>query len=217
MGKSFVGKGLIGQKVGMTQVFVGENVIPVTVIKAGPCTVLGIRTPEKDGYSAIQLGFGSVKRKVRDKENKDRYKVVYRPAIVREFRVQDISKFNKGDVIDVSYFEGVKFVDISGYSKGRGFQGTMKRWGFSGAPDSHGQSVFHRRPGSIGQHTFPAKVWKGKKMAGRMGNKKVTVQNLEVVDIDKDKNLLLVKGAVPGYNGSYLLIREAIKKYQLVK
>lgn len=215
MGKDFTGKGLIGKKIGMTQIFVGENVVPVTVLEVGPCTVLQIRTPEKDGYSAIQLGFDSVKHKVRDKGKKEKYKVVLKPAAVKEFRVQDHTKFNKGDILDVSYFEGVKFVDVSGYSKGRGFQGVMKRWGFSGAPDSHGQSVFHRRPGSIGNHTFPAKVWKGKKMAGRMGNKKVTVQNLEVVEIDKEKNLMLVKGAVPGYNGSYVIVREAIRKFLL--
>ncbi|MFN4244899.1 MAG: 50S ribosomal protein L3 [Brevinematia bacterium] len=213
MGKAFTGRGLIGQKVGMTQVFVGENVVPVTVIKVGPCTITGLRTQDKDGYNAIQLGFGLVKHKTRDKENKDKYKVVYKPAIIKEFRVEDISNFKEGDVIDVSYFEGVKFVDVTGYSKGRGFQGVMKRWGFSGAPDSHGQSVFHRRPGSIGQHTFPAKVWKGKKMAGRMGNKRVTVQNLEVIDIDKEKSLMIVKGAVPGYNQGYVLVREAIKRH----
>lgn len=212
MGKSFTGKGLIGRKIGMTQVFIGENVVPVTVIELGPCKILQIRTKEKDGYDAIQLGFGSIKHKINDKENKGKYKVILKPAVIKEFRVNDVSKFNKGDVLDVSYFEGVKFVDVTGYSKGRGFQGVMKRWGFSGAPDSHGQSVFHRRPGSIGQHTFPAKVWKGKKMAGRMGGEKVTVQNLEVVDIDKDKNLMLVKGAIPGYNGSYVFVREAIRK-----
>ncbi|MCX8029599.1 MAG: 50S ribosomal protein L3 [Brevinematales bacterium] len=217
MGKSFTGKGLIGKKAGMTQVFLGESVVPVTVIEIGPCPVLQVRTKDKDGYNAIQLGFGSVKHKVRDKTDKTKYKVVLKPAIIKEFRVDDPSKFNKGDILDVSYLEGVKFVDVSGYSKGRGFQGVMKRWGFSGAPDSHGQSVFHRRPGSIGQHTFPAKVWKGKKMAGRMGGTKVTVQNLEVVYIDKEKNLMLVKGSIPGYNGSFVIVREAIKKSLAVK
>ncbi|MEN2998214.1 MAG: 50S ribosomal protein L3 [Brevinematia bacterium] len=217
MGKNFCGKALIGRKEGMSQVFVGENVIPVTAITLGPCEVLQIRTQERDGYNAIQLGFGAKKHKVKDKENKGRYKVILKPAIVKEFRVKDPTQFNKGDIIDISYFEGIKFVDVTGWSKGRGFQGTMKRWGFSGAPDSHGQSVFHRRPGSIGQHTFPAKVWKGKKMAGRTGGKKVTVQNLEVVDIDKEKNLMLVKGAVPGYNGSYVIVREAIRKSLLSK
>lgn len=212
MGKDFTGKGLIGRKVGMTQIFIGESVVPVTVVEAGPCTVLQVKTPEKDGYSAIKLGFGTVKHKIKDKENKGRYKVILKPAFIKELRVDESKNFNKGDVLDVSYLEGIKYVDVTGYSKGRGFQGVMKRWGFSGAPDSHGQSVFHRRPGSIGQHTFPAKVWKGKKMAGRMGNKKITVQNLEVIDIDKEKNLILVKGAVPGYKGSFIVVREAIKK-----
>ncbi|MGC8767192.1 MAG: 50S ribosomal protein L3 [Brevinematia bacterium] len=217
MNKNFTGKGLLGRKVGMTQVFVGENVVPATIIEAGPCTVLQVRTPQKDGYSAIQLGFGFVKHKVRDKDNKERYKVIFKPAFIKEIRVEDHTKFNKGDILDVSYLEGIKYVDVMGYSKGRGFQGVMKRWNFNGAPDSHGQSVFHRRPGSIGQHTFPAKVWKGKRMAGRMGNEKVTVQNLEVVDIDKEKNIILVKGAVPGYNGSFVVVREAIRKSLLKK
>ncbi|MGC8870432.1 MAG: 50S ribosomal protein L3 [Brevinematia bacterium] len=217
MNKNFTGKGLLGRKVGMTQVFVGENVVPATIIEAGPCTVLQVRTPQKDGYSAIQLGFGFVKHKVRDKDNKERYKVIFKPAFIKEIRVEDHTKFNKGDILDVSYLEGIKYVDVMGYSKGRGFQGVMKRWDFNGAPDSHGQSVFHRRPGSIGQHTFPAKVWKGKRMAGRMGNEKVTVQNLEVVDIDKEKNIILVKGAVPGYNGSFVVVREAIRKSLLKK
>lgn len=210
MGKNL--KGLIGRKVGMTQVFIGDNVVPVTVLEVGPCPILQVRTCERDGYNALQLGFGRVKHRIKDKENKGRYKVVFKPAVIKEFRLEDVSGFNKGDVLDLSFLEGVKYVDVTGYSKGRGFQGTMKRWGFSGAPDSHGQSVFHRRPGSIGQHTFPAKVWKGKKMAGRMGGEKVTVQNLEVVHIDKDKNLMLVKGAVPGHKGGYVVVREAVKK-----
>jgi large subunit ribosomal protein L3 len=210
------GKGLIGRKLGMSQVFVEDRVVPVTVLEVGPCKVLGVRTPEKDGYSAIQLGFGSVKAKVRDKEDKSKYKVIFKPAIIREFRFEGAEKFEKGSVVDLSLLEGIKFVDVTGYSKGRGFQGTMKRWGFSGAPDSHGQSVFHRRPGSIGQHTFPAKVWKGKKMAGRMGNERVTIQNLEVVSIDKENNIMLVKGAVPGYKGAFVFVREAVKKSALV-
>lgn len=216
MGKSFTGKGLIGKKIGMTQIFVGENVVPTTVIEVGPCTILQVKTPEKDGYSAIKLGFGSVKSRVKDKSDKTKYKIIHKPAIIKEFKVDNPTKFKAGDTLDVSYLEDIKYVDVSGYSKGRGFQGVMKRWGFSGAPDSHGQSVFHRRPGSIGQHTFPAKVWKGKKMPGRMGGEKVTVQNLEVIHIDKEKNLILVKGAVPGYNGSYVFVREAIKKSNLV-
>jgi len=210
------GRGLIGRKLGMSQVFVDDRVVPVTVLEVGPCKVLEVRTPEKDGYSAIQLGFGSVKAKVRDKEDKSRYKVVLRPAIVKEFRFEGAEKFEKGSVVDLSLLEGVEFVDVTGYSKGRGFQGTMKRWRFSGAPDSHGQSVFHRRPGSIGQHTFPAKVWKGKKMAGRMGNERVTVQNLKVVSVDKENNVMLVKGAVPGYKGAFVFVREAVKKRVLV-
>jgi large subunit ribosomal protein L3 len=210
------GKGLIGRKLGMSQVFVEDRVVPVTVLEVGPCKVLGVRTPEKDGYSAIQLGFGSVKAKVRDKEDKSKYKAIFKPAIIREFRFEGAEKFEKGSVVDLSLLEGIKFVDVTGYSKGRGFQGTMKRWDFSGAPDSHGQSVFHRRPGSIGQHTFPAKVWKGKKMAGRMGNERITVQNLEVVSIDKENNIMLVKGAVPGYKGAFVFVREAVKKSALV-
>ncbi len=211
MSSKLKGFGLIGRKVGMTRVFQNDVVTPVSVIELGPCTVLNVRTKDRDGYNAVQLGFGSKKSKVRDKSNKDKYKVIYKPAIVKEFRVSDVSKYNKGDIFDVSFFEQIKFVDVVGFSKGRGFQGVMKRWGFSGAPDSHGQSVFHRRPGSIGQHTFPAKVWKGKKMAGRMGGEKVTIHNLEVVGVDKEKNLILVKGAIPGFRGSYVFVKEAIR------
>jgi large subunit ribosomal protein L3 len=210
------GKGLIGKKLGMSQVFVNDQLVPVTVLEVGPCKVLQIKSMQKDGYNAVQLGFGSVKTKVRDKEDKSKYKVILKPAIIKEFRFDGAEKFEKGSTVDLSILENLKFVDVIGYSKGRGFQGTMKRWGFGGASDSHGQSVFHRRPGSIGQHTFPAKVWKGKKMAGRMGNERITVQNLQVVSIDKEKNVMLVRGAIPGFKGGFVFVREAIKSASLV-
>ena len=204
-------KMIIGRKIGMTQVFDEEgNAIPVTVIKAGPCVVVQKKTPETDGYSAIQLGFEEIPEKKVNKPMLGHFKKygVKPMRILREFRVENPDEFEVGQVIDVSIFEPGDVVDVTGWSKGRGFAGAMKRWGFQGGPRSHG-SKFHRMLGSVGQHTEPAKIWKGKKMPGRYGNERVTVRNLKVVKVDPENNLLVVKGGVPGARGGLLLIRSA--------
>ena len=204
-------KMIIGRKIGMTQVFDDEgNAIPVTVIKAGPCVVVQKKTPETDGYSAIQLGFEEIPEKKVNKPMLGHFKKygVKPMRILREFRVENPDEFEVGQVIDVSIFEPGDVVDVTGWSKGRGFAGAMKRWGFQGGPRSHG-SKFHRMLGSVGQHTEPAKIWKGKKMPGRYGNERVTVRNLKVVKVDPENNLLVVKGGVPGARGGLLLIRSA--------
>ncbi len=204
-------KMIIGRKIGMTQVFDEEgNAIPVTVIKAGPCVVVQKRTPETDGYSAVQLGFEEIPEKKVNKPMLGHFKKygVKPMRILREFRVDNPEEFEVGQIIDVSIFEPGDVVDVTGWSKGRGFAGAMKRWGFQGGPRSHG-SKFHRMLGSVGQHTEPAKIWKGKKMPGRYGNERVTVRNLKVIKVDPENNLLVVKGGVPGARGGLLLIRSA--------
>jgi large subunit ribosomal protein L3 len=204
-------KMIIGRKIGMTQIFDEEgNAIPVTVVKAGPCVVVQKKTPETDGYSAIQLGFEEIPEKKVNKPMLGHFKKygVKPVRILREFRVENPDEYEVGQVIDVSIFEPGEVIDVTGWSKGRGFAGAMKRWGFSGGPKSHG-SKFHRMLGSVGQHTEPAKILKGKKMAGRYGNERVTVRNLKVVKVDPENNLLVVKGGVPGARGGLLLIRSA--------
>jgi len=205
--------GMIGKKIGMTQLpDETGNMIPVTVLQVGPCTVLGVRTPERDGYSALKLGFGEVPKKKLNKPQlgelakvlgeRDKYPV----EVVKEFRISDVEKYEPGQILTVEVFKKVGKVDVTGISKGRGFQGVMKRWGFHGGPMSHG-SKFHRRPGSIGASTFPARVLKGKKMPGHMGMQKVTVRNLKVVKVVPEKNILIVKGSVPGPNGRVVFIK----------
>ncbi len=206
--------GLLGRKIGMTQLPDEKgNMTPVTILEVGPCTVIGVRTPERDGYAAIRVGYGEVpKRKLNRPllgelrkalgEDRDTY-----PArVIREFRVDNPGDYQPGQVLTVEVFKEVERVDVTGYSKGRGFQGVMKRWGFSGGPMSHG-SKFHRRPGSIGQSTFPGRVHKGKKMPGHMGMRRVTVKNLKVFKVIPEKNLLVVKGSVPGPNGRTLMVK----------
>lgn len=205
--------GLLGRKVGMMQVFTekGET-IPVTVIAAGPCVVTQIRTAENDGYEAVQIGFEEVPARKLTRPQQGHLKgagTLLR--ILREFKADDITEHKPGDVINVELFKPGQKVDISGSSKGRGFTGVVKRWGFRGGPKTHGQSDRHRAPGSIGAGTTPGRVWKGQKMAGRTGNKRVTVQNLEVVEVLPEKNLLLVKGSVPGARNGLLHIRRAVK------
>lgn len=186
----------------MAQIWKEKKVIPVTLIEAGPCVVTQVKSEKKDGYRAVQIGFEKItKEKKLKKTQKDkpfRY--------LKEFRVEEVDKFKPGEVIDVSSFKIGERVKISGLSKGKGFQGVVKRWGFSGRNKTHGVKHEERKPGSIGS-AFPQRVIKGKKMPGRMGNKRVTVKNLEIVDIDKERNLLVVKGAVPGKKGSLLEIR----------
>ena len=209
--------GIIGKKLGMSQIF-KENgeVVPVTVIEAKENYVVQIKKKEgKDGYSAVQIGYEEVKEKQLKKAELKRLKENNLPPlrVLKELRMKDdkeVDEFKVGQKINVEIFKEGEFVDITGKSIGKGFQGVMKRHGFHGGPATHG-SMSHRRPGSIGG-TTPARVLKGKKMAGHMGNETVTIQNLEVVKVIPEKNLLMVKGAVPGHRNGYLLIRKALKK-----
>lgn len=204
-------EGLIGRKVGMTQTFDDAgNVIPVTVIKAGPCTVVQKKTEEKEGYSVLQLSFIEEKGKKRPpKPLVGHYtKSGIPPAkMLREFRFRTQAEIKEGDQFFVDIFQVGERVRVVGTSKGKGFAGVIKRWGFHGGKASHG-SMFHRRPGSIGASAFPSRVVKGKKLPGQMGDQRVTVKNLIVVEADRDNNLLVVKGAVPGARGGYVLIKK---------
>lgn len=203
--------GLIGRKAGMTQVFAEDGAaVPVTVLVAGPCVVLEVKTSEKHGYEAAQLGLLENKSVTKPQEGHAKKHGAPPTRIVREFAYD--TKPEPGEKITVEIFKDMKYVDVSGTSKGRGFTGVIKRWGFKGGPKSHG-SMFHREPGSIGASSFPSRVWKGMKMGGRYGNKRATAQNLEVIKVDPEKNLLLVRGAVPGHRKGYVLIRRAVKKH----
>uniref|UniRef100_A0A7C2P480 Large ribosomal subunit protein uL3 n=1 Tax=candidate division WOR-3 bacterium TaxID=2052148 RepID=A0A7C2P480_UNCW3 len=213
--------GLIGRKLGMTQIPTKDgSMIPVTVIEAGPCTVIQGKTLERDGYTAIKVGYGEVEAKKLNKPQLGEMRKAlgerekYPALVVKEFRVDDVSKFQIGQEIKIEdlFTEGER-IDITGISKGKGFQGVIKRWGFSGGPKSHG-SKFHNRPGSIGQHTEPARVYKGKKLPGHDGLKRITVKNLEIVKIIPDKNVVLVKGAVPGPRGGIVFLKKAKEREQ---
>jgi len=208
-------KGIIGKKLGMTQVFDQKgNAIPVTVIEAGPCSIVQIKTEEKEGYNAIQLGFLPKKASRVNKPLLGHFqKAGVGPFyVLKEFRVENPEGYTLGQEIRVDLFKPGDYVDVIGWTKGRGFTGVMKRHNYSGAPSSHGTSDYHRHGGSVGSNTDPGRTWKGKGMPGRYGNERVTVQNLLVVDVKPEKNLLLVKGAVPGGINSIVLIREAKKK-----
>ncbi|KPJ62597.1 MAG: 50S ribosomal protein L3 [Planctomycetes bacterium DG_23] len=202
-------KGILGRKVGMTQIYdEAGRIVPVTALEVGPCTVLQVKTLERDGYSALQLGFLDKKRRRANKPELGRAeKVNTEPKrFVREVPADFEHSYKPGQEITVDVFADTEQVDVTGISKGRGFAGVMKRWGFKGGPDSHG-STRHRRPGSIGSSSDPSRVFKGMKMAGHMGMAQNTVKNLKVIKADKEKNLLLVKGAVPGPKGGFLIIR----------
>ena len=207
-------KGLIGKKLGMTQVYDEQGVlIPVTVIQAGPCVVTGVKTVERDGYSAIQLGFGSRKAKNVTKARKGHLAKAgvtgdVLPALLREIRGAEAEV---GAELKADIFAAGEYLDVIGTTKGRGFQGCVKRWNFGGGRASHG-GAWERRPGSIGCCEFPGRVAKGKKMAGHYGCDRRTVQNLKVVRVNVEENYLMVKGAVPGANGGILLVRSALKK-----
>ncbi len=206
-------KGLLGKKLGMTQIFSEDGrKIPVTVVEVGPCVVLKKLTYEKDGYQAIQVGFGEA-----DASRASRAMIGHCKAAgkgvashIRELRLENTDAYNVGDVLDAGIFEAGEFVDVSGTSIGKGYQGVIKRWGFQGGRTTHG-SRFHRAPGSIGCSATPARVMKNKKMPGQMGNSKITVQRLQVVRVDASDNLLLIKGAVPGANNGLLLIKDSVK------
>ena len=201
--------GILGRKIGMTRIFNETgNMVPVTVIEAGPCSVIQIKKKDKDGYEAVQLGYGSKKNKNVTKPVQGHLKKagVQPPFRTKEFQSFEGIDLKVGDQIKVDIFEPGQVVKISGLSKGRGFTGVVKRHGFGGGPVTHGQSDRLRAPGSLGQSSDPSRVFKGYKMAGRMGNKKVTVLNLQVVKVDTEKNLMFVKGSVPGARNSMLEI-----------
>lgn len=202
-------KGLIGKKLGMTQVFDDKgNIIPVTVIEASPNIVVQIKNDEVDGYTSVQLGYGEIKDKHLTKARKGHFeKAKVEPTkYLREFKLENASELNVGDEINVSVFEAGDKVDVKGRTKGKGFQGAIKRHGFSRGRMSHG-SKFHRRPGSLGASATPSRVIKGRKLPGQMGNVITTMENLEVVKTDLDKNVLLIKGSVPGPKGTILEIK----------
>lgn len=206
--------GLLGQKVGMTQIFEEDGTaVPVTVLRVGPCTVLQVKTPEKDGYYAIQLGFDDKpRRKATRPERGHAQKANTEPKrFIREIRQDGPVEWKQGDVLTVELFQDIPAVDVIGTSKGRGTAGVMRRWGFGGLPASHGVKRKHRSPGSIGATTDPGRVLKGKKMAGHMGNERVTIRNLKVVRVYPEENLLLVKGGVPGPNRGYVIVRQSNK------
>lgn len=212
-------KGMIGKKIGMTQVFDDNgNVVPVTVIEAGPCYVTQIRDMDRDGYTAVQLGFGATKPQRLTKGQLGHLQKHDLPAlkVLREFRVapDETGDIQEGSEIKVDVFELGEKVDVIGTSKGRGFAGTIKRHNFNRQPKTHGQSDRERAPGSVGMCATPGRTLKGQRMGGRMGNDRITIQNLEVVRVDPEKNLLAIKGSIPGAKGGIVMIRPATKRRQ---
>ena len=207
-------KGILGKKLGMTQIFDEDNrVIPVTVVEAGPCVVTQIRTPATDGYSAIQIAYGDTDPRKANKPQAGHFKKagVNPRRYVAEIRMEDTSGYELGQEFNATIFEGDTYVDVAGTTKGHGYAGAMKRHGFAGVGASHGQHRNHRKPGSIGGAATPGRVFKGQRMAGRMGNVKQTTQNLTIHAVDTENNVLLVKGAVPGAKGAVVLVRSAVK------
>ena len=205
-------KGILGKKLGMTQIFTDDgHAIPATVIEAGPCVAVQTKAMEKDGYYAIQLGFGDIRERLVNKPDMGHFKRhKVRPVrYLREFRASEDLPHEVGSEIKADIFSEGDLVDITGTSIGKGFAGAIKRWNFRRGPMSHG-SMYHRRPGALGA-TGPARVLKGRKLPGRLGGERVTIQNLKVVKVDPERNLMLVKGSVPGRRGSLLIIREAVK------
>lgn len=204
---------LLGKKLGMTQVYGADRrLYPVTVVEAGPCGVTAIKTLERDGYQAIQLGFQEVKERKLSKAEVGHLKASGADKlwkILKEFR--GTTDRQLGDTVSVDLFEKDELVQVQGVSKGKGFQGVMKRHNFGGGPASHG-SMFHREPGSVGASSYPSRVWKGKKMPGQMGAKRVSVSGLKVVEVRAEENLLLIAGAIPGPPGGYVIIQKAQKK-----
>ena len=207
-------KGIIGKKIGMTQIFdeIG-NVIPVTVIQAGPCVVAQKKTVETDGYDAVQLGFAEVKEKHMTKAEKGHFAKagVENKKHLKEFRLDDCAQYNVGDVITVDTFAAGEKVDVTGMTKGHGYSGVVKRWNCHKLRMTHGVGPVHRQPGSMGANSSPSRIFKNKKMAGQYGNEKMTVQNLKVVKIDSEKNILAVKGAVPGAKNGIVFVRNSVK------
>jgi large subunit ribosomal protein L3 len=205
-------KGILGRKIGMTQIFTeAGEVVPVTVVEAGPVVVTQVKTIENDGYNAVQVGFVDAKEKSLNKPQKGHLAAANTlKKHLKEFRVDSVEGYTVGQEIKADLFAAGELIDVTGISKGKGFQGPIKRHGQSRGPETHG-SRYHRRPGSMGACSYPGRVFKNKKLAGHMGSVKVTVQNLEVVRVDADKNFILVKGAIPGAKGSVVTIKEAVK------
>ena len=207
-------KGIIGKKIGMTQIFDEKgNVIPVTVIEAGPCVVAQKKTAEKDGYDAVQLGFADVKEKHLTKAEKGHFEKagVTMKKHLKEFRLDDCSAINVGDVITADTFAAGDKVDVTGMTKGRGYTGCVKRWNQHILRMTHGTGPIHRQPGSMGANSTPSRIFKNTHMPGQYGNEQVTVQNLKVVKIDSEKNLIAVKGAIPGAKDGIVFIRDSVK------
>ena len=208
-------KGLIGKKIGMTQLFDDNgNFIPVTVIEAGPCAVVQKKTQETDGYEAVQLGFGDVKPNRVNKPMKGHFAKhdVAPKKVLREFKLADTASMTEGDIVKADVFAAGDKVDVSGTSKGKGYAGAIKRWNFGRLKETHGSGPVARHQGSMGACSDPSRVFKGKKMPGHLGSEKVTVQNLEVVKVDAENNLIAVKGAIPGAKGGYVVITDAVKQ-----
>lgn len=206
-------KGIIAKKVGMTQIFDEKgNVIPVTVLDATPNIVAQVKTKETDGYQAIQLGFGEIKDKHINKPERGHFAKagLSNKKHLREFRLETVETYKMGDEVKADIFEAGEKIDVQGTSKGKGFQGVIKRHGQHRGPMGHG-SMYHRRPGSMGSTSTPGRVFKGKKLPGHMGKVTITIQNLEVVKVDMDKNAILVKGSVPGPKGAILKVKSAVK------
>ena len=206
-------KAIIGKKLGMTQLFdANGNVVPVTVIEAGPCVVAQKKTIENDGYEAVQIGYGDLKASKVNKPMKGHFAKgdVAPKKVLREFRLEDTSAVNVGDIIKADAFAEGDAVDVRGTSKGKGYAGVVKRWNFGRLKESHGTGPVHRHGGSLGV-IDPARVFKGKKMAGHLGNERVTVQNLSVVKVDAEKNIIAVKGAVPGPKGGIVVLFDSVK------
>lgn len=207
-------KGLIGKKIGMTQLFLDNgNVVPVTVVEAGPCVIVQKKTVENDGYEAVQFGYGDVKASRVNKPMKGHFAKndVAPKKVLREFRFADISALNVGDIIKADAFAVGDKVDVVGTSKGKGTAGAIKRWNFGRLKESHGTGPVARHAGSLGACSDPSRVFKGKKLAGHLGNERVTIQNLDVVKVDAENNLIAIKGAIPGPKGGIVVISDSVK------
>ena len=208
-------KGLIGKKIGMTQIFDEKgNMIPVTVIEAGPCAVVQKKTIENDGYEAVQVGYGDMKANKVNKPMNGHFKKadVAPKKVLKEFKLADCASVNVGDILKADIFAAGDIVDVVGTSKGKGTAGAIKRWNFGRLKETHGSGPVARHAGSLGACSDPSRVYKGKKMAGHLGSERVTVQNLSVVKVDSENNLIAIKGSVPGAKGSIVVIADAVKK-----
>ncbi len=205
-------KAILGKKLGMTQIFSDNGlVVPVTVVEAGPCYVTQVKTKNVDGYDAVQVSYGEVKEKLVNKAQLGAFKKaeVTPKKVMKEFKLE--GEYKLGDVIKCDVFAEGDYVDVTGKTKGHGYSGTIKRWNFQRHRMSHGNGPVHRKPGSIGACAYPGKVFKGKKMSGRYGNEQVTIQNLKVVKVDLDRNVILIKGAIPGPKGTVVSVKESVK------